>query len=259
MRSPKRHACKIHYWHGQKSPGKYPPNGRLMSYRIASFTDAWFASLEGDRCIEPIATISGRMLFRDGAIHCHGYLMGHRCAKIQRVCRSAIPAECHAAVTAGDYSLLYQILLNEIFTHVHQIRQLFPPAEYPIPDRFEKSPSDVSRKADKLFLIESEKQWGPAIKLADEPDKWNYQKCEPCLVSIPVRTVGRNYPTSSAPPKIDSPLFNPLLLTDCCSLLSSILRMQSNASERCSRITPDRLGVFASYNRDNLRRSIGEY
>ena len=33
-----------------------------------------------------------------------------------------------------------------------------------------------------------------------------------------------------------SELFKPMLLTDCCSLFSSILRMQPNAQERCSRI-----------------------
>ena len=36
--------------------------------------------------------------------------------------------------------------------------------------------------------------------------------------------------------KSDSPLPRPLLLTDCCSLFSSILRMRPNANERRSRI-----------------------
>ena len=185
------------------------PNSRLQGYRIVSFTDAGSAPLEGERSIESGAIISGRMLFRDATIRCHGYLMGQRCAKIQRVCRSSLSDECHAAVHAGDYSLRYQITMNGIFTHVRQIRQLCPPAEYPTLCPFTKSPSGESLKADKLICSESEKQWAPAEKLADEPVIWNYEKCESCLISIPVCTFGRNYPTSCVSPKNDSPLFKP--------------------------------------------------
>ena len=219
-------------------------NARLLGYRIVSFDDAGFASLEGEHSIEANAIISGRSLFREGVIRCHGYLLGHRCAKIQRVCISSLSAEFHAAVKAGNYSLLYQILSNEIFTHVRQIRQLCPPADYPMLDPFAESPSGASLKADKLFLSESEKHWGPVTKLVGEPAQWNRQKCESCLVSIPVCTVERNYPIARAPPKSDSPMFKPLLRTDCCSLFSSIRRMQPNANERCSRIILAHLGDF---------------
>ena len=176
------------------------------------------------------------MLYRDGVTHCHGYLLDHRCAKIQRVRRSSLSAECHAAVTAGDYAFRYQIILNEIFTQKHQIRQLRPPTNYPMLDPFTKSPSGADLKADKLFLNESEVRWNPTIRLEGEPPLQNIRKCESCQVCFPICTVERKHSIDSGSPKIDSPMFRPLLLTNCCSLFSSILRMQPNANERCARI-----------------------
>ena len=236
VRFIRRNDCKIHYWPDPKSADKCLRGDRIRSYRIVSFTDAGFASLEGDCSIEPNAIIFGKMLYRGGAIHCHGYLLDHRCAKIQRVCRSSLSAECHAAVTAGDYALWYQMILNEIFTHNHCIKQLCPPTDYPMLGTFTKSPSDAALKADKLFMNESEAQWNPAVKLNDELRLRNNRKCESCQVCFPICTIENKYSKEPVDAKSDSPLFRPLLLTDCCSLFSSILRMQPNAHERCSRI-----------------------
>ena len=182
IRFIKRNGCKIHYWHAPKTTDKCSWGDLLGGYRIVSFTDAGFASLEGDCSIESNVAVFGEMLYRDGVIHFHGYLLDHRCAKIQRVCRSSLSAECHAAVTDGDYALRYQIILNEIFTHKHQIRQLCPPTDYPMLDPFAKSPTDAALKADKLYMTESEARWNPAITLDDELPAWNVRKCESCQV-----------------------------------------------------------------------------
>ena len=126
--------------------------------------------------------------------------------------------------------------MNEIFTHRHQIRQLCPPTDYPMLGPFAKSPSDSTLKADKLFMSKSESQWDPETQLAGESKQWDTRKCESCLACFPVCTAERNYIIKTDLPKSDSPLFRPLLLTDCCSLVSSILKMQPDANERCSRI-----------------------
>ena len=235
VRFPQKKSCEIHYRPEPKTLGTCLWQEKLKEYRIISFTDAGFASLEGDCSIESNVVIFGKILFRDGVIHCHGYLLDHRCAKIQRVCRSSLSAECHAAVTAGDYSLWYQILLNELFTHRLLIRQLCPPTNYPMLDPFSKSPSDATLKAEKLYLSKMEAQWDPTYHLEGESKLWNTRKCESCQVCFPICTQeGKYQPGSSL--TLESPLFKPLLLTDCCSLFSSILKMQPNANERCSRI-----------------------
>ena len=153
-----RHPGKIHYRQGRKSPDNPSLRERLGNYRIISFGDAGFASSEGDRIVESNVVIFGRNLFRDGAIRFHGYLIDPRCAKLQRVRRSSLLAECHAAVTAGDYALRYQVLLIEFFAHSYQIRRLRPPTHYPMINPFSDSPSDAPLKADKVFWDEFEFQ-----------------------------------------------------------------------------------------------------
>ena len=236
VRFLKRHASKIHYHPEPKSSEHLSWKDRLKHYRIVSFTDAGFASLEGEHSVESNLLVFGRALFRDGVIHCHGYLIDRKCAKIQRVCRSSLAAECHAAVTAGDYALWYQVLLIEIFTHRYEIRRICPPTDCPMLGPFAESPSDSQLKADRLFWTNLEDQWNPAIKLSHEDVLWNYSKCESCQVNFPLQTAEKNHQAEMAHGKIDFILFRPLLLTDCCSLYSSILRMQPNANERCARI-----------------------
>ena len=189
-----------------------------------------FSSLGGDHSDESNIVIFGRVLFRDGVIHCRGYLMDHRCGKIQRLRRSSLSAECHSAVTAGDFSLWYQVILVEIFTHSHQIRRLCPPTECPMLNPFSDSPPGGKLKADKLFWAESELRWNPAAKLQDADAQWNCGKCDSRQVCIPLQT------TEAIHWETEAISFNPLLLTDCCSLFSSILRIQPNDSERCPRI-----------------------
>ena len=66
--------------------------------------------------------ILARFGHRDGAIHCQGTLLDHRCAKIHRVCISSLSAECHAAVTAGDHAIWFQMILMELGTHRYDIQ-----------------------------------------------------------------------------------------------------------------------------------------
>ena len=138
-----------------------PPNhqsshfglNQLKAYRIICFTDAGFATLHDDHIIEPNVTLLGNVLFRDGIVHCHGFLIDHRCAKIQRACKSSLSAECHAEVTAGDYSLRYQIILVELVTHRYQIRKLRHPTNCPMLNPFEKSPSGECLSKENLYYI----------------------------------------------------------------------------------------------------------
>ena len=84
--------------------------------RLVLFTDAGFGSLANSHSIEGTVTILASVTGRDGVIHCHGYLLDHRCAKIQRVCKSSLAAEAHAALTATDQALWFRVLLTELGT-----------------------------------------------------------------------------------------------------------------------------------------------
>ena len=216
VRFLRRHRGEIRYKPDPETLGKRHFMYQLADYRIISFADAGFASLEGERSIEPNVVISGRILFRDGAIHCHWYFADHRCAKIQRVSRSSLSAECHAAVTAGDFSLWYQILLIEIFTRSYKIRRLCPPADCPMINPFNDSPSDALSKADKLYCNAAESEWNPASEQRRGNTQWNCSKCESCQISLPLSNetdlIEANRQAEEAV------LFRPLLLTDCCSL-----------------------------------------
>ena len=136
--------------------GKIKSANALTQFRIVCFTDAGFATLHDEHSIESNVTIFGKVLYRDGAIHCQGFLLGHRCAKIQRVCRSPLSDECRAAVTAGDYALRYQILLIELLTHRYQIRKLRPPTNCPMLNPFGQGPTDRDLKTEKLFSTHQE-------------------------------------------------------------------------------------------------------
>ena len=118
----------------------------LSQYRVICFTDAGFATIHDDHRIESNVTIFGKVLFRGGVIRCRGFLPDHRCAKIQRVCRSSLSAERHAAVTGGDYAVWYQIMLIELLTHRYPIRKLRPPTNCPMLNPFGNSPSDAELK-----------------------------------------------------------------------------------------------------------------
>ena len=133
----------------------------MNHFRIICFADAGFATLHDEHSTESNATAFGKVLYRGGVIRCHGFLLGRRCAKIQRVCRSSLSAECHAAVMAGDYALRYQILLVELLTHRYQIRKLRPPTNCPTLNHFGKVHTDAQLKQGELFPLRQE--FGPNI------------------------------------------------------------------------------------------------
>ena len=198
--------------------------GELRRYRLICFTDAGFATLHNDRSIEPNIAIFGKVLFRDGTIHCHGFSIAHRCAKIQRVCKSSLSADSHAAVTAGDYAFWYQIMLIELLTHHYQIRKLCPPADCPILNPFPNHPTDEKVKGEKLFLIHQE--FDPAVVWKNEMPRGNQSYCESCRVGIALlaeECVEFFEETEGDRDLIKNPeLSKPPLLADCCSLFSSI-------------------------------------
>ena len=115
------------------------------------FTDAGFGTLVKNHSAESHVVILGDVIERDGAIRCHGVLLGHRCAKIHRVCRPTQAAEAHAAATAADVALWFQVLLTELFTHDFDYKRLTPPTEFPLLNPFHESPSDEEvKKGDQL-------------------------------------------------------------------------------------------------------------
>ena len=234
----KNHPVEIHYVF-PPGMGQIKSAKSLTHFRIICFTDAGFATLHDEHSIESNVTIFGKVLYRDGVIHCHGFLLDHRCAKIQRVCRSSLSAECHAAVTAGDYSLWYQILLIELLTHRYQIRKLCPPTNCPMLNPFETGPTDSELKIERLFVIHQE--FDPTVIWSNEDSQTNRNFCKSCKIGVALFTSEKakceNPTIAESVSEDESPeLFKPILLTDCCSMFSSILRMQPNAQERCSRI-----------------------
>ena len=106
---------------------------RLQTMRLIVFADAGFGSLTGSRSIEGSVTVLAEVVSRDGFITCQGSLIDHRCAKIQRVFKSSLAAEGHAALTAADPSLWMQALLREISTGTYNIRHIAPPSDFPSP------------------------------------------------------------------------------------------------------------------------------
>ena len=199
----------------------------LRHYRIICFTDAGFATLLGDRIIESNVEIIGRVLFREGPIRRRGFLMDHRCAEIQRACRSSLSAECHAAVTAGDYALRYPIILIELMTRRYQIRKLCPPENFSMLNAFGNPPTGAKLKYGKLFAIHQE--FDPPIIAIDETILRSKTFCKERRIGIVLFTTERNIERSEASddstdPEESDELLKPILLTDCCSLFSSIHR-----------------------------------
>ena len=115
------------------------------------FTDAGFGTLVKNHSAESHVVILGDVIERDGVIRCHGVLLDHRCAKIHRVCRPTQAAEAHAAATAADVALWFQVLLTELFTHDFDYKRLTPPTEFPLLNPFHESPPDEEvKKGDQL-------------------------------------------------------------------------------------------------------------
>ena len=110
--------------------------------RLVVFDDVGFGSLTGSRPIGGSVAVLADVISRDGFIACHVALLGHRCAKIQRVCKSPMAAEGRATLTAAYQALWTQALLRDIATGAYNIEQVSPPSEFPLPDPFGQPPTD---------------------------------------------------------------------------------------------------------------------
>ena len=145
------------------------------------------------------------VISRDGIITCRGALLDRRCAKIQRVCKSSLAAEGHAAVTSPDQALWAQALLREIVTDAYEIRHISPPSEFPLPVPLGPSPTD------------DDAQW----KCRENNSKRLIfsSTCRSCDVSVPTSTLALaaaewNHQQSAGKLSPPALLFRPQFLTD---------------------------------------------
>ena len=115
---------------------------RRQMMRLVVVAHSGFGSLTGSQSIECSATVLGEVVSRGGFITFQGALLDHRCAKIQRICKSSLAAERHAALTDADQALRMQSLLGEIVTGAYEIRHISPLSEFPFPDPLGPSPTE---------------------------------------------------------------------------------------------------------------------
>ena len=243
----KNHPRKIHYcmFPTPFRPEKTHPSS-LLNWKLFVFTDAGFGTLSKNHSVESHVVILGDVISRDGVIKCHGVMLDHRCAKIHRVCRSTLAAEAHAAVTAVDVALWFQVLLIEIFTQKFDYRRLTPPTDFPLRNPFNDSPSNAEVQQETglqpLHMIAMlDHSANPMI--TDAPMSFQ-ATCHCCKIAMTLTTsstgqlseddrrIYLNMLNHQAPAS-----FHPLILTDCCSLYGAILRLQPRTIERCTRIT----------------------
>ena len=218
-----------------------PPREKVRAFmkrRIITFTDAGFGSLSENHSVESSMTVLGELLSRDGTIECHGVLLDHRCAKIHRVCRSSLNAESHAAVTAADTAIWFQILLLELTTHEFHLSHISPPSTFPLPDPFEKPPSteELKKFVDPFLNMSSSNH---VLKVDSGEEEYFISHCHHCQTSENIYVT--EYHKCPRNPSTESPatgvlLFRPILLTDCCSLFSAILNLQPKSVEKCGKI-----------------------
>ena len=217
----------------------------MIQWKLIVFTDAGFGTLTKNHSIESHVLVLGDVLERDGLIQCHGLMLDHRCAKIHRVCRSTLSAEAHAAVTAVDAALWTQVLMIEIFTGRYEHTRLTPPTEFPIQDPFNEAPSnqEVKRETQYDHLIALSTMMHTANPLCTPRVEWFEAHCHSCKETCRLSTFNleelERFDSFAAEEvkKLPAILFHPLVLTDCCSLYSSMLRLQPKTTERCTRIT----------------------
>ena len=248
----RNHPRKIHYTRYDRLAGTAAIQN-LMTWRIIAFSDAGFASLSQNYSVEGNFLILGRVISRDGVVHCHGGMIDHRCAKIHRVCRSSLSAETNAAITAADWSLWFQVFLTEIFTQTFSIRTISPKTEFPLRNPFGESPSDGQLKteidlAGKTFLLaDMDPSTTDEIIDSGECNLGSQRQliilnCTRCQQNQSIHVFASNQTTSESQPseiinrKSEEILFKPMVLTDCCSLFSCVIRLQPSTQERCSRI-----------------------
>ena len=150
--------------------------------------------------------------------------------KIQRVCKSSLAAEAHAALTASDQALWFRVLITEIVTGKYDIAAISPPTTYHVPDPFSPTPTDREVPA-QVQTLRMNKQTMPAKRTACQTVRNSHQLILAAIKDWPLRHCG----------KIARTLFRPLLLTDCCSLLSAILRIHPRSQDKCAKLLTNQL------------------
>ena len=202
----------------------------MSQRRLILFTDAGFGSLVGSHSIEGTVIVLATVTGRGGVRNCHGYLLDHRCAKIQRVCKSSLAAEAHAALNAADQALLFQGLLTEIVTGIYDISKISPPTTYPLPDPYGPSPTDQEVTAQ--------------MKTSPLEKQTMFMKCTACQTSINAHQIilaASKEWTQCNHRRASLILFRPLVLTDCCSLFSAILRSRPRSQDKCAKLLMNQL------------------
>ena len=244
----KNHRMKIRYSPFPRGETDSPRRSSdLISWKLFVFTDAGFGTLIKNHSVESHVVILGDVIARDGEIDCHGLLLDHRCAEIHRVCRSTLSAESHAAVTAVDVALWFQVLLIEICTHRFEYQRLTPPTFSPLQNPFRESPSDaeVQKEAAENLIHATVSAFShPAHPMATDTIESFSATCHCCKISRKLTTLSYHLLESPLKEQVQAILFqkpvilfHPLILTDCCSFYSATLRLQPKTVERCTRIT----------------------
>ena len=198
--------------------------------RLVISTDAGFGTLTGSRPIEGSVAILAEISPRGGSIKCHGTLLGHRCAKIQRACKSSLAAACRASIAASDQSLRLQALLREIVNGHYIIQHLSRPTELPLPDPFGPSPSG------------DEVRW--KCKSASTKKNIFQTSCTSCNCSRPTaQLITHDEQRNLTLTRQSSPalMFRPLVLTDCRSLYIAILRIHPLSQDKCAKLILNQL------------------
>ena len=240
----KNHPRKIVYARRPGMDSNIDPLEDLKNWKLIVFTDAGFGTLTQNHSVESHVVILGDVLSRDGIIQCHGMLLDHRCAKIHRVCRSTLAAEAHAAVSAVDVALWTQVLLTEIFSGKYEYARLTPPTEFPIQDPFRPAPTneEVQAETKNHYMTSLATMFHTLNPLLQPTTQFFQSHCHNCNHTCQISTFCfdeiEKFDTFLAEAiKSHAPiLFHPMILTDCCSLYSSMLRLQPKTAERCTRI-----------------------
>lgn len=203
----------------------------LTQRRLVLFGDSGFGSLADSRSVEGAVTVLADVTHRDGIIQRRGYLIGRRCAKIQRVRKSSMAVEAHAALAAADQAMRFQVSLAEIVTGKYGIAAISPPAVYPIPDPFGPSPTGQNKSGRASITTASES--------TDSVRKMRYL---PDYSESTQFYNGRKRRLEATEGRAETDhIFRPLLLTGCCSLFSAILRIQPLSQGKCAKLVMNQL------------------
>ena len=113
--------------------------------RPGAFADACFVAIGDSHRFECDFIVLGEVIDRACTIQRYGYLGGRRCAKIHRVRRIDLSAECHDAIPASGRALWLQMSLIEQITGKYDMSSFSPPTEYPMRNPFTPTPEDIAR------------------------------------------------------------------------------------------------------------------